>query len=168
MSLTLPDFTARAHLENFETPPDIVDHLTYSLTSNHLKRYPDQRYLSEGSICELGLVDPFPQSRLLTRIYKLMPSGNGRNITTRAHDTVYFMTSVGVTKEWIQSLSFGVAMPIWEMVRTCQSYPPTGWTPAQYTFIDRADLAAQAGGQCTTDYSPIIVRQTSHMSSLKN
>lgn len=56
------------------------------------------------------------------------------------------MAQNGVTIEWIRSLTFGVAMPIWEMIRICQNFPPSGWTSAEYAFMLRPDLATKAKG----------------------
>lgn len=99
---------------------------------------------------ELGKLDLFPQLRLLCDIYDRMSYCYKRPVLARAHETALWMAQNGVTTDWIRSLSFGIAMPIWEMIRICQNFPPLDCSPAEYDFMLRPDLAAKARG--TVDY----------------
>ena len=57
------------------------------------------------------------------------------------------MVHEGLHDEWVADLPHGVAIPILEMMRICQSTPPPDWTARAYAFISRADLAAQCLGE---------------------
>ena len=129
-------------------PPDIVQHLVHAL-SNRCRPFPNL-ISSQHQFSELGKLNLFPQIRLLCNIYDRLSYCFKRPILSRAHETVYWMAQNGVTTDWIRSLSFGIAMPIWEMIRICQNFPPISWSPAEYGFIFRPDLAAKVGG--TVEY----------------
>lgn len=114
--------------------------------------------LAVNSQSELGRLDVLPRIRRLCDIYTRLSCFSRRPAIARAHETVQWMVQNGVTIDWIQSLSFGVAIPIWEMMRVCQHHPSRNWSSREYTFIDRIDLAAKVDCAVEQDLTSPAVR----------
>ena len=50
------------------------------------------------------------------------------------------MVKCGITLAKLLQLPFGVALPLHESIRACQSAPPTDWPAAAYELVQRQDI----------------------------
>lgn len=62
-----------------------------------------------------------------------------------AQAVVLQLVAAGFTKDDIDKLPFGLAVPLLDSLRTCRSNPPSRWPPEAYSLIGRDDLAALFG-----------------------
>jgi anaphase-promoting complex subunit 1 len=139
--LIITDTPQTPLLDSLDTPPDIIHHLTLCLTGK-TKTFPIPRRHDHG---ELGRVHPFQHLQVLCDIYADLSGGSAGIVIFKAHETINKVIRHGLSTQWIQSLSFGVAMPIMEALRLCQLHPSKTWSSEVYAFVGRPDYAAKNG-----------------------
>jgi len=99
---------------------------------------------------ELGELHPCQQTEILCEIYdRLAVSSSHSSLIDRATSAVLYMVDRDLDAEWVADLPHGLALPILEMIRTCQTHPPADWLPKAYAFVGRTDLATQSLGEMT-------------------
>lgn len=133
-------------LDALETPPDILAYLARRLVIP-TKPFPSFPL----SISELG--QPRPLRRLLDvcAVYDKFglsrretdPARQAESLKSRASAAVVFMVENKLDAEWLADLPHGVVVPIWEMIRVCQSNPDRSWSTDIFSFVGRTDLAIQ-------------------------
>jgi hypothetical protein len=98
-------------LVNFETPPDILQHCTQSLT-RELKRFPIPSTLDVNG---LGTSRPFANLEIICDVYSNI-SGNTAGLALfKAHETISKIFGRGLPASWIHSLSHGVGDLFWRL-----------------------------------------------------
>ena len=148
-----------AMLDSWCSPPDIFDYLEHSLT-RATKAFPSLTDLGHAS--EFGQPQPCRTTMILTEIYRRMSTASrpershDQSLAERAGNAVSFIVSEGLGHEWLAKIVPGVAVPIWEMMRLCQSSPRKDWPAEMYHLIGRADLALQVlGGHTPPERMPL-------------
>jgi hypothetical protein len=140
-------------LVNFETPPDILQHCTQSLT-RELKRFPIPSTLDVNG---LGTSRPFANLEIICDVYSNI-SGNTAGLALfKAHETISKIFGRGLPASWIHSLSHGVGVPILEALRICQNHPGKSWSPELYKFVGRPDYAAKTARPTDDELSCVDV-----------
>ncbi|WRT68383.1 uncharacterized protein IL334_005359 [Kwoniella shivajii] len=132
-------------LDRFDAPPDILTYLSRQLVTR-TKPFPSFSSLPLlfNQISELGLVNPCRQTELLTSIYSYFSADE--TISTKAARIVRYIVQAGLDDKWISDLPYGIALPIWEMIRVCQYNPPRNWNARMYEMVGRWDLGIRAIG----------------------
>ncbi|NXY32616.1 APC1 protein, partial [Pomatorhinus ruficollis] len=69
---------------------------------------------------------------------------NSTSVSSLAEKLVLWMTSVGFTLRDLESLPFGVALPIRDAIYQCREQPASDWPEAVCLLIGRQDLSKQA------------------------
>jgi len=137
----------------FETPPDILQYFTSSLTRK-TKPFPVPGQIKGN---DLGNIHPFQNLEILCDIYSNL-SGNTAGLSLfKAHETIKKIHRRGLSPSWIQSLSPGVMVSILEALRICQNHPDKSWTPELYRFIGRGDIAAKTERVAADEVVPVDV-----------
>ncbi|ORX38535.1 hypothetical protein BD324DRAFT_599421 [Kockovaella imperatae] len=137
----------------FDSPPDILAYLSRRLTTP-LKPFPSIRNLTTTHATEFGVVEPCALSAQIIAIYeRLGPepdeiNGSALSAGARATACIQFIVDQVLDLDWVLSLTPGVSLPILEMMRLCQAAPVKGLSAKVYSFIGRADLAAQVSPDC--------------------
>ncbi|GBC06091.1 hypothetical protein RclHR1_06610014 [Rhizophagus clarus] len=126
----------------FFTPPDITQWILKCIRNNieQIQPFPDLTDISrifsslkEGEILAQNL-NCCARTRQICSIYiKLIYEGEKAMI--------FEMVKFGFTSKDIESLSFGIALPLREAIRKCKETPPEDWPEAAYILIGREDLA---------------------------
>ena len=93
---------------------------------------------------EYGRMEPLHSLFLLTQIYTCLSDSEVKDTQQRADNAIYTLIKSGVSSDFLDQLSLGVAAPIREAARTCQLSPPSQWPEEAYKLIGRDDLAAAA------------------------
>jgi len=65
---------------------------------------------------------------------------------TRAESAMHLLTSLNLTSSDLSNLPPGIAQPIREALRTCQTLPQGEWTKEEYLLIGRPDMAQMVEG----------------------
>ncbi|XP_033102759.1 anaphase-promoting complex subunit 1-like [Anneissia japonica] len=65
---------------------------------------------------------------------------------------IVYMSQMNFTLQDLQSLPFGVALPLQEAISECKKSPPSDWSEAAYVLIGRQDLSKQAKMEKEIDY----------------
>jgi anaphase-promoting complex subunit 1 len=146
-------------LDSLDTPPDILHHLTLCLTRK-TKPFPIPR---SNELGDFGRVRPFNTLEILCDIYANLSDGSAGIAIFKAHETINKVIRHGLTPQWIQSLSFGVAMPIMEALRMCQHHPSKSWTPDVYAFVGRPDYASKTGKVADGETPQATVSRIAHL-----
>uniref|UniRef100_A0A8C0FJZ4 Anaphase-promoting complex subunit 1 n=1 Tax=Bubo bubo TaxID=30461 RepID=A0A8C0FJZ4_BUBBB len=140
-------------------PPSIFQWLSSCLKGEAVQPYP---YLSR--ICERSklvvlsvalyiLGDESAVSNEASHYLYKITSGNDALICSFRHSTsvsslaeklVIWMTNVGFTLRDLESLPFGVALPIRDAIYYCREQPASDWPEAVCLLIGRQDLSKQA------------------------
>eukprot|EP01133_Synstelium_polycarpum_P002635 gene2635-3039_t len=83
--------------------------------------------------------NPFKWTRRILVLYQELALGLARP-DSFSERIVLCMTSLGVTLDDLNALSFGLALPLREAIKQCRESPPLNWPIAAYTLISRQDL----------------------------
>ncbi|CAB4461982.1 unnamed protein product [Rhizophagus irregularis] len=126
----------------FFTPPDITQWILKCIRNNveQIQPFPDladiDRIFSMSEKGEILVQNPncCARTRQICSIYiKLIYEGEKAMI--------FEMVKFGFTSKDIESLPFGIALPLREAIRKCKENPPEDWPEAAYILIGREDLA---------------------------
>jgi hypothetical protein len=120
-----------------EPPPDLLSVLSSRLTQGPL---PESSYPSLGAAPDgyFGSLDAIPTTTFVLHIYSLL--NEPRHIPNAILER-------GYRREDVESLSFGVGLPIREALRSMQiSASDEGWSKEAYELVGREDLAALENG----------------------
>ncbi|CAG8479884.1 12760_t:CDS:2 [Funneliformis mosseae] len=126
----------------FFSPPDITQWILKCFRSNvdQIKPFPNPMDISRIftiPIRENILVqnlDCCKRMRQICSIYtKLVREGENA--------TIFEMVKFGFTSKDIESLPFGIVVPLCEAIRKCRENPPEDWPEDAYVLIGREDLA---------------------------
>ncbi|EIW67269.1 hypothetical protein TREMEDRAFT_72199 [Tremella mesenterica DSM 1558] len=129
-------------LDKFSEPPDILTHLLHRLT-HPVKPFPSPTSLASPSATEASSSSSCcHQTSIVCQVYDALAVSPGIDVLTRASRMVTLMVRLGLGHEWIHDLPAGVAMPIYETMRVCQTYPDNQWGPEVCRFVGRNDLVA--------------------------
>jgi len=140
-------------LASFETPPDVLQYFTNSLTRK-TRPFPIPTPIEENG---LGRIRPFENLEVLCDIYSDL-SGNTAGLALfKAHETMKKIHRKGLSVSWIQTLSPGVMVPILEALRICQNHIDRGWTPEFFKFLGRTDVAAKTEEITADEVVPVSV-----------
>uniref|UniRef100_A0A803VVH8 Anaphase-promoting complex subunit 1 n=1 Tax=Ficedula albicollis TaxID=59894 RepID=A0A803VVH8_FICAL len=103
-----------------------ASHYLYKITSGQRKQQMEQDDKRYGSFwcCSILLASP--------------------SFSSLAEKLVLWMTSVGFTLRDLESLPFGVALPIRDAIYQCREQPASDWPEAVCLLIGRQDLSKQA------------------------
>ena len=63
---------------------------------------------------------------------------------TNTERVVLFMTQRNFTLQKLNSLPFGIVLPLLEVIHQCHENPPSNWPEGAYALMGRHDLSAQA------------------------
>ncbi|UXI17364.1 hypothetical protein NH340_JMT03307 [Sarcoptes scabiei] len=55
---------------------------------------------------------------------------------------LFLISSLGVTLDYLKQLSFGIALPLWDLISDFRYNPKNDWCYSIYSLIDRPDLLA--------------------------
>lgn len=84
----------------------------------------------------------------LLSVYNLFKGSDyPEGMSQRAPAIVEALHRVGFTSESLGDLSFALALPLKEALRSCSGKPPQDWPSEIYELVGRSDLARQAGGK---------------------
>lgn len=93
-------------------------------------------------------VQPDEGNVRLLSVYELFKDRQyPEDMAERAPVIVEALHEVGYTSESLSDLSFALALPLKEALRSCSAKPPQDWPPELYNLVGRSDLARQAGGK---------------------
>ncbi len=113
---------------------------------------------------ENGDVHPCRQTQLICEIYNRLAVSLARKpLGQRASEAVSFITESGLDGEWLADLPYGIATPILEMMRVCQTSPPPDFSAKGYAFVGRTDLAVQSMGKMETSRDIPFVGVSDHI-----
>jgi hypothetical protein len=130
-------------------PPDLPSALASRLTANrNVLEFPEPAAVAPTDTASafFGPVEPCRLTRQLLRLYDLFnPSDAALTAQSRSHAVVKAMHDFGWTRQLVEQLALGPALPLWEALRTCTESPPAEWDRRAYLLIDRKDLAAHKG-----------------------
>uniref|UniRef100_A0A8D2NNA4 Anaphase-promoting complex subunit 1 n=1 Tax=Zosterops lateralis melanops TaxID=1220523 RepID=A0A8D2NNA4_ZOSLA len=123
-------------------PPSIFQWLSSCLKGEGVQPYP---YLP--GICERSklvvLVSTGGQA-IQAMCLVLCSFKTSTSVSSLAEKLVLWMTSVGFTLRDLESLPFGVALPIRDAIYQCREQPASDWPEAVCLLIGRQDLSKQA------------------------
>lgn len=145
----------------FESPPDVLQYFTCSLTRK-TKAFPIPPPIKGN---DLGDIRPFKNLEILCDIYSNLPGNTAGLALFKAHETIKKIHRRGLSPSWIHSLSPGVMVPLLEALRICQNHPDTSWTPDLHKFVGRPDIAAKTtqgleDEVVPVDVSPLVARSS--------
>ena len=133
-------------LDQFTVPPDILSYLSRRLAAS-TKPFPDLRSLGTHP-SELGAVRTCYQTKLICEIYDLLAEATSPlSPGILASKGLLHMVAEGLDNAWLADLPTGIAVPLLEMNRACQTNPMPDWPAQMYAFIGRSDLAMQCLGE---------------------
>jgi hypothetical protein len=69
-------------------------------------------------------------------------AGNYEAVKAARETVVARMVADGFTRERLQTLPFGVSLPLQQALRDCRAHPPGSWPAAAHALVGRDDLAA--------------------------
>ena len=135
-----------AILDQFTVPPDILAHLSRRLATA-TKPFPDPRSVATHQ-SELGAVRPCHQTERICEIYDSLAVASRQSFPhNTASGGLLSILARGRNHEWLDDLPNGIAVPLLEMIRFCQTKPMPNRPAHTYAFIGRSDLAMQCLGE---------------------
>ncbi|CAG8532055.1 7553_t:CDS:2, partial [Acaulospora morrowiae] len=131
----------------FFIPPDIFRWILKCLRHEVERNdnFPDIKDISQifsVSKIEENLIHDFDccsRTRKVSLIYNTLVNEGERS-------TILEIVKIGFSIKDIDSLPFGVAIPLREAIRTCRDEPPSNWPGEAYILIGREDLAELSYG----------------------
>ncbi|CAG8474689.1 1003_t:CDS:2 [Acaulospora colombiana] len=129
------------------TPPDIFQWILECIRHGMRKNqcFLDVKDISKifsVSKIEEKLIHDFDccsRTRKINSIYKALINEGERSM-------ILEMVKVGYSIKYIDSLPFGVAIPLREAIRKCREEPPSNWPGEAYILVGREDLAELSCG----------------------
>uniref|UniRef100_A0A6I8P4H6 Anaphase-promoting complex subunit 1 n=1 Tax=Ornithorhynchus anatinus TaxID=9258 RepID=A0A6I8P4H6_ORNAN len=104
----------------------------------------DERAVSGEASQYLSGITPVPKKQQTERDDNRLSFGHDASIASLAEKLVLWMTDVGFTLRDLESLPFGVALPIRDAIYHCRERPASDWPEAVCLLIGRQDLSKQA------------------------
>jgi anaphase-promoting complex subunit 1 len=143
--------------ENFADPrlrpqtPDVYGYLFTRLVENNAK--PNWTHLPHIShlyhfepAMQYGRVDPMQDLYRLFSVWECFADSTVPTARKRAENALQALVRLGYTNDEIDRLPYGIAQPIREALRTCQSLPGVDWPAQAYELALRPDLAQMVSG----------------------
>ncbi|WVQ81869.1 hypothetical protein IAT38_003996 [Cryptococcus sp. DSM 104549] len=156
-------------LDTFPAPPDILHYLSRAYTSPGTTSFPrpGQIHASRAQrVCALGFPDACPQISKLMPVYRALapPQHTGgaprgpkamdeaaaaitASLPSRAEATLRTLIASNLGREWLADLPYGVALPIWEVLRAGQFAKGEGWSEEMCMLVGRGDLGMKVRGE---------------------
>uniref|UniRef100_A0A8D2MP82 Anaphase-promoting complex subunit 1 n=1 Tax=Zonotrichia albicollis TaxID=44394 RepID=A0A8D2MP82_ZONAL len=132
-------------------PPSIFQWLSSCLKGEGVQPYPYLPGICERSklvVLSVALYILGDESAVLNEashyLYKITSGQRNTSVSSLAEKLVLWMTSVGFTLRDLESLPFGVALPIRDAIYQCREQPSSDWPEAVCLLIGRQDLSKQA------------------------
>ena len=91
-----------------------------------------------------GNEEPLSRSTRVLTIYSCFSDTLKRDVRSRCEKVVETMVKLSFTSADLDDLPFGIALPIRESIRICQTNPPSDWPLAAYELLGRRDLTKMA------------------------
>ena len=155
-------------------PPDIYGYLFSRLVEPTAK----PSWTALGHISHLfhfepamqhGRMDPVKDLYKLFGVWECFADATVPTARKRAENAMQVMVRLGVTIDDLARMPYGIAQPIREALRTCQSVPSGDWPVQAYHLALRADLAQMVTGDSTHVASRDSFRQVNkHLVSSRN
>lgn len=130
-------------------PPDIYDHLTSTLQRNgSLKPWLDLHAVARSIPYHLGRtypadVEPCRLTTNILAVYDTIVAPSTSSLDSVAN-VVLAMVKNGISSNVLDRIPLGIAVPLHEIIRTCQSSPPMNLPADAYSLIRRPDLAQRS------------------------
>lgn len=130
---------------NVAPPPDL-----YALLRTALERPVSlhDTYLQCAAMCGVHGAAPLRHCERSADIFTLFSALGGAALRTPGVGAAQQLVQTMLDLHWDASvlgrLPPGIALPLEEVLRTCQLDPPKGWAPEAYTLLRRLDASAQA------------------------
>lgn len=135
-------------------PPDLYLYLFSRLvdpmakpgwnTMNHLS----QMYQFEPAL-QYGKTDPLQDVYRLFSVWECFTDSAVSTARKRAENAMQAMVRLGLTNDDLDRMPPGLAQPIREALRTCQSLPSGDWSAAAYRLVLRPDLSQMVTGDAS-------------------
>ena len=93
-----------------------------------------------------GRVDPTKDVYRLFDVWECFADPTVPTARKRAENALQVMVLLGFTNDELDRLPYGIAQPIREALRTCQSLPGANWPAQAYQLALRPDLAQMVSG----------------------
>ena len=142
-------------------PPDLLAALTLRLSSQSTDVPSFSSPASLASVFSFqpslffGSVQTCILTQQLLQIYSLFTANTTAQL--RAYAVALEMHKLGWLRRDLEELDIGVALPLWEALRTCSESPPSNWPPSAYVLIGRLDLAMHAGASMPPKMVRLVV-----------
>lgn len=108
-----------------------------------------------GQMCQFepalqyGKVDPLKDIYRFFTVWECFTDPTVPTARKRAENAMQVMVRLGVTNDDLDRMPPGLAQPIREALRTCQTLPSGDWSATAYQLILRPDLAQMATGDAS-------------------
>nr|ASF90226.1 hypothetical protein SPAR01883 [Bartheletia paradoxa] len=157
----MPDVTSKEvifpHVDNLPdssllgSPSDILSDLAFILSGHSTSRprlCDIGRQFGFQPAASLSTVSPCWRTLRLQLVYDVLAESDEHSTAQqRAEKAVVEMVRLGMTREELNRVPFGVVLPLREALRSCQLNPPGNWEPEAYSLVERPDLAKQVGSE---------------------
>lgn len=97
----------------------------------------------------MGRYDPTRDMYRLFNIWECFADPTVPTARKRAENALQVMVRLGFTNDDLDRLPYGIAQPIRESLRTCQSLPGQDWPAQAYHLVLRPDLAQMVSGDAS-------------------
>ncbi|XP_077884433.1 anaphase-promoting complex subunit 1 isoform X2 [Ictidomys tridecemlineatus] len=104
----------------------------------------DESSVSEEASQYLSKITLAPQKSQVDQEENSFSFRHATSVSSLAEKLVVWMTSVGFTERDLETLPFGVALPIRDAIYHCREQPASDWPEAVCLLIGRQDLSKQA------------------------
>ncbi|MEJ1278730.1 anaphase promoting complex subunit 1 [Cricetulus griseus] len=126
----------------------LIDLLVQLARDLKLEPYMDHYYRdyptlvkTTGQVCT---IDQDPQKPQAEQEENKFTFRHSSSVSSLAEKLVVWMTSVGFTLRDLETLPFGIALPIRDAIYHCREQPDSDWSEAVCLLIGRQDLSKQA------------------------
>ncbi|KAF8515724.1 hypothetical protein BU17DRAFT_51474 [Hysterangium stoloniferum] len=132
-------------------PPDLYLYLFARLVEPSSKpgwtamAHIGQMYHFEPAM-QYGRSDPMNDLYRLFNVWECFTDPTVQTARKRAENAMHVMIRLGMTNDDLDRLPYGLAQPIREALRTCQTLPSGDWPAQAYQLILRPDLAQMTTG----------------------
>ncbi|GJJ10443.1 hypothetical protein Clacol_004669 [Clathrus columnatus] len=132
-------------------PPDIYLYLFSRLIEPHSKAgwtmliHIGQMYQFEPAL-QYGRTDPLQDIYRFFNVWECFTDLTVSTARKRAENAMQTMVRLGITNDDLDNMPPGLAQPIREALRTCQTLPSGDWSATAYNLILRPDFAQMIAG----------------------
>ena len=122
--------------------PSFFDHLGAIMRGKQKERFGYLSFSIPGSKSPYGSPSPTAQTRLIEDLFMSLYSSKSENESEleKSEKVLLGLVNNGIRKIDLDSLPFGVAIPIQNALWHCRKAPKSYWEPAAFLLIGREDL----------------------------